>query len=267
MCPSSLHSVAYGVPMSLIANRPALYAKLPELLPHATEIVATAPADAQRFSLLCDEDEVRYRCCEGEEIILESGDLSSVQDAFKQALMIHVANHAPDRVFVHAGVVACNGRALVLPGPSFAGKSTLTAALVRAGATYYSDEYAVLDENGFVHPYARPLSMRGSGETRQTDVPVSAYGGTAGTECLPVHLVVFTEFRKGARWRAQDVSAGMAVLEMLKHSIPVQRTPARVMATLTAMLQNATIWSSPREEADELAAVLVEWLSEAEAAV
>ena len=68
--------------------------------------------------------------------------------------MVHVANYAPDRVFVHAGVVAWRGRALVLPGTSFAGKTTLVAELVRAGAIYYSDEYAVLDEQGRVHPYS-----------------------------------------------------------------------------------------------------------------
>jgi hypothetical protein len=43
---------------------------------------------------------------------------------------------------------------MVLPGKSFAGKTTLVAALVRAGAEYWSDEYAVLDANGDVHPYA-----------------------------------------------------------------------------------------------------------------
>ena len=36
--------------------------------------------------------------------------------------MVHIANHAPDRVFMHAGVVGWNQRALVLPGASFAGK-------------------------------------------------------------------------------------------------------------------------------------------------
>jgi hypothetical protein len=30
------------------------------------------------------------------------------------------------------------------------------AELVRAGATYYSDEFAVLDSRGRVHPFPRP---------------------------------------------------------------------------------------------------------------
>jgi hypothetical protein len=66
----------------------------------------------------------------------------------------HIALHAPEHVFVQAGVVGVGERAMVLPGKSFAGKTTLVAALVRAGAEYWSDEYAVLDANGDVHPYA-----------------------------------------------------------------------------------------------------------------
>ena len=55
----------------------------------------------------------------------------------------------------HAGVVGWRGRAIVIPGRSHAGKSTLVAELVRRGAVYYCDEFAVLHETGRVHPYRR----------------------------------------------------------------------------------------------------------------
>jgi hypothetical protein len=45
----------------------------------------------------------------------------------------------------------------------------------------------------------------------------------------------------------------MAVLEMLRHTIPVQRTPARVMATLAKMMETATAVRSERGEASEAA--------------
>ena len=38
-----------------------------------------------------------------------------------------VALHAPDRIFVHAGVVTHGGRTIVIPGKSFTGKTTLSA--------------------------------------------------------------------------------------------------------------------------------------------
>jgi hypothetical protein len=52
------------------------------------------------------------------------------------------------------------GRAVILPGRSMSGKTSLVAALVKAGATYFSDEYAVLDKLGMVHPYIKTLSLR-----------------------------------------------------------------------------------------------------------
>jgi hypothetical protein len=174
--------------------------------------------------------------------------------------MVYVANHAPDRVFVHAGVVGWRDHALVLPGSSFAGKTTLVAALVRAGATYYSDEYAVLDERGCVHPYARDLQMRDAGEHGQTPVAVEELGGRAGAAPLAVSHVVFTEYEESGRWYPQPVSGGMAVLEMLRHTIPVQRTPARVMATLAKMMETATALRSGRGEADETARALLDWI-------
>src|SRR5277367_3536052 len=42
---------------------------------------------------------------------------------------------------VHAGAVLWRGRALLLPGGTHAGKSSLVTELLRRGATYYSDEY------------------------------------------------------------------------------------------------------------------------------
>ncbi len=55
---------------------------------------------------------------------------------------------ASDCLFVHAGAVAVGWQrqAILIPGRSFAGKTTLVKALVEAGAVYYSDEFAVLDK-------------------------------------------------------------------------------------------------------------------------
>ena len=65
---------------------------------------------------------------------------------------------------MHAGVVGWNGRALLLPGRTLSGKTTLVAELLRAGATYYSDELAVLDARGRVHPFPKPLAIREKGD-------------------------------------------------------------------------------------------------------
>ena len=72
-------------------------------------------------------------------------DLEKVFEVLESDLQVYIAERARTRLFVHAGVVGWRGRAIVIPGSSYSGKSTLIAALVGAGAVYYSDEYAVFD--------------------------------------------------------------------------------------------------------------------------
>ena len=45
---------------------------------------------------------------------------------------------------------------------------------------------------------------------------------------------------------------------MLRHAIPVQRTPSRVMATLARMMEGATAVRSKRGEAREVAGWLLQ---------
>src|SRR6266581_3138481 len=98
-----------------------------------------------------------------------------VRESLETELRRAVAEFSPHRVFVHAGVVSWRGRAILVPGRTFTGKTTLVAELIRAGASYYSDEYAAIDEQGRVHPFPKPLSVR-DGYRRGHDVPAETFG-------------------------------------------------------------------------------------------
>jgi hypothetical protein len=87
-------------------------------------------------------------------------DLQQLSQAFETDLSLHVAECAPHYLFVHAGVVSWEGQGILFAGCSFSGKSHLVREFLRAGATYYSDEYAILTHDGAVRPYARRLSLR-----------------------------------------------------------------------------------------------------------
>lgn len=62
-------------------------------------------------------------------------DLNAALDALETDVERFVAEAARGYAFVHAGVVAWDDRAVVIPGSSHSGKTTLVAALVRAGAS------------------------------------------------------------------------------------------------------------------------------------
>lgn len=66
-----------------------------------------------------------------------------------------------DQLLVHAGVVARDGEAILLPAASGSGKTTLVAGLVGAGFDYLSDEVAAIDPTTLeVAPFPLSLSIK-----------------------------------------------------------------------------------------------------------
>ncbi|HEY1908689.1 MAG TPA: hypothetical protein VGG91_21775 [Myxococcaceae bacterium] len=174
-------------------------------------------------------------------------------DVFESELQLTVARLARPEVFVHAGVVAVEGRAIVVPGRSGTGKTTLVRALVDAGATYYSDEYAVLDGAGQVHPYARRPSVRvRAGHKERHPVP-----RVRGRGPVPVGLVVETRYRPDGRWNPAPLSAGECVLALLANTVPARDRPAEVLSALARATEGARAFSSERGSATRTARALI----------
>jgi hypothetical protein len=175
-----------------------------------------------------------------------------------------VATAAPRHTFVHAGAVGWRGRAIVIPGRSRSGKTTLVAALVRAGASYLSDEYAVVDARGRVHPFATPLSVRGASgcDRHAARVPAAALGGRVASRPLPVGLVAFAPYRPGAVWRPEPTTRGRAILDTLRHTAPARLRPEAVLASLDAATARALLLVGERGEADETARALLRALDD-----
>lgn len=178
-------------------------------------------------------------------------------------LRLRIAALVSDYIFVHAGVVAVGGQALLLPGESFSGKSTLVAALVADGATYYSDEYAVLDETGAVHPYARRLSIRPSDGGWGTRRSVEDIGGVAGTVPARPAVIALTAYAPGERWEPQPRNAGVGALALLTNAFLPNGRPEASMRAVTRAAENALVLEGKRGDAAEAAASLMHSLAEA----
>ena len=186
-----------------------------------------------------------------------STQLEEALDFLEHHLEEFVAQMSPHRIFVHAGVVAWKGRAIVIPGSSHSGKTSLVAALLAAGATYYSDEFAVIDDRGRVHPYLRPLRIRDSDDLGRR-VTAAEMGARSGRGSLPVGLVASTRYDPGARWRPRRLSHGEATLELLSHTVPARFRPRQVMRVLDAAARPARALKGRRGEAAEVAGSLLE---------
>jgi hypothetical protein len=187
----------------------------------------------------------------GSETFARSMDLNEVLSELEIDLHSYVATATLQRMFLHAGVVGWNGRAIVIPGKNFSGKTSLVTAFLRAGATYYSDEFAVLDSRGRVHPYPWALHIR-EGISRPKEFSVEMLGARAGTKPLPVGVVILSEYRRGAKWRPRRVTPGQAALAMLDRVMSKRHQPDAMLPALGQMVSGATVLKGTRGEAKEV---------------
>jgi hypothetical protein len=167
-------------------------------------------------------------------------------------LRLFVAEWARTRVFLHAGVVGWKGRAILLPGTGRAGTSTLVAELVRAGARFYSDEFAVIDARGRVHPFHTPILLR-SGVAERGDHEVEAAGGRNGRMPLPVGLVVATRYQEGVAWQPRPLGPGDGAPALLAAAVAARRAPDTVLRAIEEIAVTAPVLEGPRGEARETA--------------
>jgi hypothetical protein len=246
--------ISYGVRIGVQTNDAQTIEKVLPHLPPGWKIT-TAPVD-RVYSLFVRKKKNRkmeklHELYVDAKKLIALPKLDDLLDSFESNLQLYVAEFAPRRVFVHAGVVGWKGKAILIPGRSFSGKSSLVTALIQAGATYYSDEYAVLDEKGLVHSYPRKLSIRENGSFRGTKYAVEELGGKTGNKPLPVGLVVVSKYKEGAQFRPREISAGEGVLALLDNTVPARRKPEIVLATLKKAINGARSLKSTRGESLE----------------
>ena len=167
-------------------------------------------------------------------------------NSFDSFLRLRVAEYAEDWVFVHAGVVAWNSQAVIVPAPSHKGKTTLVAELIKNGAEYYSDEYALLDKSGLVHPFPRDLSIRGPENGGRGRLIPPELLGRVGRKPIRAGAILFTEYKKGAKWAPRELTIGQGIMETIPHSIPIHLDPKFSLEVLNNAYKGAIIAKSFR---------------------
>lgn len=253
---------AYGVNVGINTDDPALLETLCKCLPAASQTEKSDKVDLQysMYSRPTQPDgrpvQPFYVGHSSTGLIVETFDKVKACEAFESAVQLGVAAASTEWVFVRAGVVGWNGQAIVIPAPSQHGKSRLVDALVRAGATYYSDEFAVIASNGAVHPFRIPLSFREPGGRRRVDL------SGAPAEALPpplrIRTIVVTRHELGAEWRPRRGTPGEALIALLSNTVRARVAPGDSMKVLARALVDAVMLEGPRGDADLLAPRLLE---------
>lgn len=245
---------AFGVRISIKSNAPEVLSSIRnvmhEVIPENLEFKKIADPEHNFEIEYKISTEKFYVSKNGEELTFYT-DVPRLIEYLCSQIRITVAEFAHSKVFLHAGAVGWNGLGIIIPGSSYSGKTTLVSELIRYGAEYYSDEYAVLDEEGFLHPYPKMLSMRGIiNEFDQVDTPPDVFGAKIGTKKIPVGLVLISVYESGSEWDPQHLNAGEGIMEILQHTIPIRFKPEFVLQVLKKISSRAIIAKSKRGEAE-----------------
>lgn len=187
---------------------------------------------------------------DGTEITAES--VETAIPLLQSAIDESVVGRSSDVAFVHAGVVAVGHAAILFPGLSHAGKSTLVAELVRLGATYFSDEYAVIGADGAVYPYPRALMLR-NGLPEQRPVLPEELAVAVGTGSVPPRLILMLRYVEGERFQVRKITHAEALMILLQSTPQVLADAPHIFKPLGRVAANALTFSGVRGEASQAA--------------
>ena len=184
--------------------------------------------------------------------------------ALVEFLVWHVSARAIERIdshlALHAAALAHRGRGVVLPAPPDSGKTTLSAALTRAGFEYLSDEAALIDPgDGLVHPFPRPLWMErptlekfpdllerrpGRARLHYQVLPEELRPGAVGGPCR-VRFVVAPAYRPGSTTRLEPMSRAEAIVLLGENSFNLERFGAGGVRLLGELVAGADCYRLP----------------------
>ncbi|MFI5047441.1 MAG: hypothetical protein ACHQIG_10300 [Acidimicrobiia bacterium] len=175
------------------------------------------------------------------------------------ATLVHDVNRraidTTELLAVHAGGVVGAEGAVVLPAHMEAGKTTLTAGLVRAGFGYLTDEAVAFDWDTLdITAYAKPLSIdpgawtlfpelepgapfEGTGyKANQWQVPAGAIGAAATTKRAHARYVVFPRYRADARTELEPIGRAEAVVELARNTFHFRTHGRRALDALARLV-------------------------------
>lgn len=169
-------------------------------------------------------------------LLIENESFRSMAYTLMSQVCFTLAYDSREGLLLHAAAVQIQGRGIILPGKTGAGKSTLTAWLLSQGGRYLTDELVYLPTGsdvvcGFSRPitFKRPARHLLSGLlSAQSDAssvfradPVDmifpeSFGSDVLAEELPPDLIVFPNYQPDRELELHPLSKALAAYELMK---------------------------------------------------
>lgn len=229
------------------AGSSALVRPLQSLFTAATPYASDAPQEPARLLYEIAEGEgtsalqPRYRVRLDGRLRFWANGEDELVHLLERSITDHLMRSLTGYHLFHAGAVARNGRGIVLPAASGAGKSTMVAALALSGFDYYSDDVAVLGSDYRLRPFPKVISLRREGWERiALDYPaasqrclISALPGPGvwyvrpprlpddghARTGYPVDFVVFPTYDPSGPTELQPVAKSLALTWLVEQSL------------------------------------------------
>lgn len=236
--PGDIGPLRAGAAVLGVRASPALV----DLVGEALGLLPAASASTTRVDALIsvvDAGEGRFEVWCGGEPVAAPQALHDAAQAVLGAVNQVAATRPVGAIRLHGGVVAKDGRAVVVCGDSGAGKSTLVSALVQCGWSYLTDEVAVIEGATLsVTPYPKWIDLTPDVMGRLGLNP-SGHVGPPGPKChVPPALV-------GPVGDGGTV-VGIVMLAIASET-PAPAKPIEAIDAITALIANtfATTWDDP----------------------
>jgi hypothetical protein len=169
-----------------------------------------------------------YYLLESSKADVKNGTLIDILYCLKYEVVLHLIQAHSDLLWLHAGAAAYRGKAVLIPGGSGRGKSTLVTSLCTQGWTYISDDVVPLDPNsGKVIPFPRLPMVR---ENLGQELPVDCVQKLKKTEvyldpeamcreAMPIWGLVFPTYSLHSPTEILPYSPATAALELLENCL------------------------------------------------
>lgn len=241
----------HGVPITLLASHEELLNELQSRLFLPGWEWNTAGEAVSTFAL--GRSSAGFQAFENSTLRLTSTDLDEVCTYLAGRIYHCIAAHSPE-LFVHTGAVSLAGGAVLFPGSSLAGKSTLVQAMLALGAGYLSDEFAVLSSgSSLVQPFPRTIRLR-------TGPSGAAYVAPPGP--LPLRAVIAVRYAEGLQGlRIREMSAGETALRLFQNTVSAQRLGSGALQQLLAACRDSRGWAGTRGDASAAAQKIMRLLT------
>lgn len=169
-------------------------------------------------------------------------------------IVFHIADKAQNVHCLHAASVARDGRAIVVPANSGAGKSTFTTWLAANDFDYLTDELILVNDQGDLSAVSRPIQIKSHGLNaiehllkEPSLVHKGKYANALPIECLGANkaqgkqvlgLFVFPKYSKGGEFSFKKLSGAEAGMRLMANHVNARNLEGHGFKAMMALIKS-----------------------------